>query len=265
MSSGSKWPKAKIGSVCKINPPKGETRNLDGNISVSFVPMQCVQENNKALGKAETRTLHEVDTGSYTYFRDSDVILAKVTPCFENGKAALAAGLENQIGFGSSELHVLRPSEYVDSGYLYRVITSPHFRKYALPRMTGTGGLRRVPASAIADYEFVLPPLSEQKRIAAILDSADAIRTKRKAAIEKLDQLAQSVFYEMFGDPVRNEKGWEMKTLSSLFEIERGGSPRPIQDYFTDDPTGLNWILISDATDSSKYIYSTKKRYEKKD
>ncbi|WP_374012001.1 restriction endonuclease subunit S [Pseudoxanthomonas koreensis] len=105
-----------------------------------------------------------------------------------------------------------------------------------------------------------LPELAEQRRIAAILDKADALRVKRREAIAKLDQLLQSVFLEMFGDPVANPKGWEKTCLSELFEIARGGSPRPIDDYITDAPDGINWIMIGDTVEGSKYITGTRRR-----
>ncbi|MGY0559480.1 restriction endonuclease subunit S [Luteimonas sp. A277] len=108
-----------------------------------------------------------------------------------------------------------------------------------------------------------LPPLKEQQRIAAILDKADALRAKRREAIAKLDQLLQSVFLDMFGDPVSNPKDWPKESLASLFEIARGGSPRPIDAYITDSPDGINWIMIGDTVEGSKYIDSTRKKIRK--
>lgn len=218
--------------------------------------MQEIAENQKEMNVASSRPFSEVATGSYTYFRNGDVLLAKVTPCFENGKAGIANDLINGIGFGSSELHTLRASDRISSDFIYRIVTSPHFRAYATPRMTGTGGLRRVPASAIASYEIPLPPLPEQKRIAAILDSADAIRTKRKAAIAMLDQLAQSVFLEMFGDPVKNEKGWESGTIRDLAISVNYGTSKPSQENGEFPYLRMNNLTYSGKLDLSdlKYI-----------
>jgi type I restriction enzyme S subunit len=107
---------------------------------------------------------------------------------------------------------------------------------------------------------LLLPPLPEQRRIAEILDKADALRAKRRAALAQLDTLTQSIFLDMFGDPATNPKGWPKASLEELFEIARGGSPRPIDDYITDDPDGINWIMIGDTVEGGKYITSTRKR-----
>ncbi len=106
--------------------------------------------------------------------------------------------------------------------------------------------------------EISLPPLKEQKRIAAILDKADAIRRKRQQAIDLTDQLLRSVFLDMFGDPVTNPKGWEKVKLEQLCDICRGGSPRPIQSYLGGT---IPWIKIGDATKGDDiYLYSTKEK-----
>jgi type I restriction enzyme S subunit len=102
------------------------------------------------------------------------------------------------------------------------MIWNPIFRKIAEKNMTGTAGQKRVPVDFLKKYKIPLPPLTEQKRIAAILDKADAVRKKRQKSIRLLDEFLQSVFLEMFGDPVKNEKGWEAKSLEELSSIISG-------------------------------------------
>ena len=114
--------------------------------------------------------------------------------------------------------------------------------------------------SSFRKLEIPLPPLPEQKRIAAILDAADALRAKRREALAQLDTLLQSTFLDMFGDPLTNPMGWEERSIDSVFWVARGGSPRPIQAYLTESNDGLNWIMIGDARPDSRYITSTKKR-----
>lgn len=116
------------------------------------------------------------------------------------------------------------------------------------------------PIDKLKALTIPLPPLPEQRRIAEILDKADALRAKRRAALTQLDTLTQSIFLDMFGDPATNPKGWPKASLEDLFEIARGGSPRPIDDYITDDPDGINWIMIGDTVEGGKYITSTRKR-----
>jgi len=118
----------------------------------------------------ETRTLAQVENG-YTYFRDGDVVIAKITPCFENGKGAVVRGLLEGVGFGTTELIVVRPKPQVTtSDYLGWLFTSPTFRKDAEGAMYGAGGQKRVPDSFVRDYLDAVPPLEEQSAIAAFLD-----------------------------------------------------------------------------------------------
>ncbi|MCU7805662.1 MAG: restriction endonuclease subunit S [Candidatus Thiodiazotropha sp. (ex Lucinoma borealis)] len=125
----------------------------------------------------------------------------------------------------------------------------------------GTGStFKQVSRSHIEEWNIPLPPLEEQKRIAAILDKADAVRRKRQQAIDLTDQLLRSVFLDMFGDPVTNPKGWEKVELGELCDICRGGSPRPIQNYLGGT---YPWIKIGDATkDNDIYIESTKEKIQ---
>ena len=159
-----------------------------------------------------------------------------------------------------SSLAILRPKrDAVDPKYFGHVLRSPSVLREAVKRKTGSA-IRRVILSDLKKVKIPLPPLPEQKRIAAILDKADALRAKRRAALAQLDTLTQSIFLDMFGDPATNPKGWPKASLDELFEIARGGSPRPIDDYITDAPDGINWIMIGDTVEGGKYITATKKR-----
>ena len=159
-----------------------------------------------------------------------------------------------------SSLAILRPKkDAVDAKFLGYVLRSPRVLDDALKRKTGSA-IRRVILSDLKKVRIPLPPLPGQQRIAEILDKADALRAKRRAAIAKLDTLTQSIFLDMFGDPATNPKGWPTSTLEELFEIARGGSPRPIDDYITESPDGVNWIMIGDAPEGAKYITATKKK-----
>jgi type I restriction enzyme S subunit len=106
----------------------------------------------------------------------------------------------------------------------------------------------------LAKFEIPLPPLVEQKRIAGILDAADALRAKRRKSLTQLDALLQSAFTHMFGDPVTNPKGWDKKRMGDIMRIRRGGSPRPIDRFLGGT---INWIKIGDATRSDDDLYIT--------
>ena len=207
------WPKVRIGEVATINPrlPK----DTDLSQEVSFLGMASVSEEGQLLTE-EARVLADVKKG-FTYFERGDVLLAKITPCFENGKCLKPGKISREIGFGSTEFHVVRTDESkLDAQYLFYMVWSNRFRFFGEKSMSGAAGQKRVSADFLRNYEIPLPPLKEQQRIAAILDKADAIRRKRQQAIALADEFLRAVFLDMFGDPVTNPKGWELKPLSSL-------------------------------------------------
>jgi type I restriction enzyme S subunit len=159
----------RLGDVAQINP-RFDKSSLADDTLVSFVPMAAVGAADGKIDTSTARPFVEVKKGSYTPFRDGDVLFAKVTPCMENGKMAVARDLKNGVGFGSSEFHVLRPSQELDAKYLYYFVSSQSFRKEAAGHMTGAVGLRRVPAAFLADAQLPLVPLEEQRNIVSEIE-----------------------------------------------------------------------------------------------
>src|SRR5216683_2409637 len=125
-----------IAEVCSINPRLPSAVASQKNRDVDFIPMANLGEDGRITVNG-SRKLHEVQK-AYTYFENGDVIVAKITPCMENGKAACVRNLPHKIGFGSTEFHVLRPQSGVDQGYLFHMVWSPYFRHEAAKNMTGT-------------------------------------------------------------------------------------------------------------------------------
>ena len=187
---------------------------------VAFVPMAAVSEEGR-LERHETRPVSEVAKG-YTPFTRGDVLMAKITPCMENGKAALVSDLATEQGFGSTEFHVLRARPGVDRRFLFYLVWNQRFRAEAAKHMTGSAGQKRVPASYLTQAPVPLVDPKQQRRIADILDKADAIRRKRKEAIALTEELLRSAFLEMFGDPVTNPKGWPVKPLGEVSDVAGG-------------------------------------------
>lgn len=217
----------KLGDVIEINPRSNHSLTSDSD--VAFLSMADISEDGQILA-TQTRPLNEVAKG-YTSFQNGDVLLAKITPCFENGKAALVQGMFSDVAFGSTEFHVLRPTEEIDGRYLYHLVWNPTFRAAGARRMTGSAGQKRVPTAFLSDFEIGLPRVEEQKRIAAILDKADSLRRKRQQAIRLADDFLRAVFLDMFGDPVTNPKGWPVKKLAEVGSLDRGVSKhRPRND-----------------------------------
>jgi len=188
------WKTKAIGEVCTIKPPKAEAKaKLADGDEVSFAPMEDLGIGEKYLQPRRTRRLGEVN-GSYTYFADGDVLLAKITPCFENGKLGVARGLTNGIGFGSSEYIVLRPGAALDAEFLYYYLAQPTFKEEGARSMTGAVGHKRVTKEFVEGYSIPLPPLPEQRRIVVILDGAFEAIATAKANTEKNLQHAREVF-----------------------------------------------------------------------
>ena len=217
----SRWPLVRLDEICEINPriPRGQRFTAD--LAVSFVPMSAIDEIGGKISQLETRLYAEVAKG-YTSFRNGDVLFAKITPCMENGKVAVADGLENGIGFGSTEFHVLRPSNNVLAEYVFYFIRQPQFRRLAKANFTGTAGQQRVPVSFLSSTQISLPPLPKQRRIVDILNHANSIRRLRREALEKARAMIPALFGEMFGDPVTNPRGWPRKKLGDFSEARLG-------------------------------------------
>jgi type I restriction enzyme S subunit len=161
------WVIASLGEVAGINPR--HSKGLDDTMPVTFVPMAGLSEAKPTFQFTEERPLGEVRKG-FTHFAEGDVLFAKITPCMENGKGAVARGLRNHLGCGTTELHVIRPLGRISPEYIYRFLAQDQVRRAARKNFTGTAGQARVPTSFIEDLEIPLPPLAEQRRIVAKLE-----------------------------------------------------------------------------------------------
>ncbi len=171
----------KLGNVCILNPKKSELISID-NMEISFIPMQAVSENGN-IDLSETKLINDVKTG-FTYFAENDVLFAKITPCMENGKGAVAKNLKNGIGFGSTEFHVIRPKKVINSIWLYTLTSLSSFRIEAQMHMTGSAGQKRVPIKFIDGYKIGIPPIELQNQFAEIVKQID----KQKLLLEQQKQ-----------------------------------------------------------------------------
>ncbi len=163
------WAEVTLPEISDINPSKPPRDALPARALVTFVPMPAVDAELGAITRPESRPFAQVRKG-FTAFRDDDVIMAKITPCMENGKAAVARSLQNGVGFGSTEFHVLRPNGAVLPDFLYHFIRRESYRKEAESEMTGSVGQKRVPSDFLKKTSIALPPLPEQARIIAKVD-----------------------------------------------------------------------------------------------
>lgn len=193
------WDIVELGEVCDINPKKSELSSLTDETLVSFVPMADINENQIDFVPQQTKPLGEVIKG-YTYFKEDDVLLAKVTPCFENGKAGIAKGLVNGFGFGSSEYYVLRPNEKILSTWIYLNIITDSFRKQGKLNMTGTGGLQRVPKDYVSSSLIPLPPVAAQSQIVVQINNELEMVNANRQLIRIFEQKIKDKIAKVWGE-----------------------------------------------------------------
>ena len=220
------WEVKKLCEICQINPSKAEARKkLLATDLVSFIPMSNLGIQSKTIPLSDNKLLSEV-VGSYTYFADNDVLLAKITPCFENGKIGIARDLTNGIGFGSSEYIVFRSTGIIEAEYLFYFLSQDSFRNSGARLMTGAVGHKRVAKDFIENHPILVPSLSEQKRIVSIVDEAfeaidiaiDNTKQNRTNARELFDSYLNAIF-------TQKGNGWEEKTLQQVsIKFSRGKS-----------------------------------------
>ena len=183
----STWPVKRMRFLVRRDVSEERRRVLDGVNRATFLPMEAVGDRGD-LDLSATRYVDEVRNG-YTQFVDGDVLVAKITPCFENGKGALVKATLNGIGFGTTELHVLTPTSEIDGRYLYYTTVSDRFRKLGEAAMFGAAGQKRVPEEFVANYRVPVPPIGQQRAIADYLDRETARLDALVAAKERLLKL----------------------------------------------------------------------------
>ncbi len=164
---------------------KSEISGLSDDTIISFVEMASVN-NYGYIDVMEDKMLGDVRKGSYTYFSEGDIIIAKITPCMENGKCAIAKGLKNNIGFGSSEFHTFRCNSKIRTEFLFGYLNRTSIRKQAADNMTGASGHRRVPIEFYENLDVPLPNIAKQNEVVAKVNEFEA---KIADAEKKLEHL----------------------------------------------------------------------------
>ena len=177
-----------------LNPSKP---NLDDNLNVTFLGMKDISEKGQ-VDLSTTKTYEEVKKG-FTNFENEDVLLAKITPCFENGKAAIVRNLLNGYGFGSTEFYVLRPHRNIIlPEYVYAMIKSYTFAEPGKYKMTGAAGQKRLPKDYILNYKFPLPPLEAQEQFAEKVREINSYIEEQQEELENAKQMFQSLLHHAF-------------------------------------------------------------------
>lgn len=191
--AGLHEPFVRLSEVAGLNPSKTELRQVADETVISFVEMTSVSERG-VIVQSVPMTLGSLRKSSYTYFSENDILIAKITPCMENGKCALATGLENGIGMGSTEFHVIRANpEYIQPTFLFALLNREVIRKNAAKVMTGASGHRRVPASFYEMLQIPLPSLAEQQKFVAKIEALEQQIAQAQAVIDGAPARKQAI------------------------------------------------------------------------
>ena len=263
-----------------FNPSKSEARGVSRDASVTFLPMEAVSELGD-LDLSNTKPLLDVYNG-YTYFRSGDVVVAKITPCFENGKGALIPDLATGIGFGTTEFHVLRPSHRIVGRYLSYVTRSVPFRSLGAAEMKGAAGQQRVPEDFIRDFRIPLPAITTQQAIADYLDEKtadlDALIAKKRKLLDLLAEeraalINQAVTKGLDSNmPMKNSgipwiggipAHWKIKRLKLTCRLETGHTPsRTEPSYWVEEECVIPWVSLNDTKTLVEHDTITETRYQ---
>lgn len=250
------WTTKKLSEIAYINPRE----SIGKGVVAKKVPMDKLQPFCRDVPEF---VLEEYKGG--TKFRNGDTIMARITPCLENGKIAKVSILsDDEVGFGSTEYIVFRAIDGVsDADFLYYLICSPLIRNPAIKSMVGSSGRQRVQTDVVANLDIELPPIEEQRKIGGLLKAIDDKIKLNNKINNNLEQQAMALFKSWFIDfePFNRQvpKTWINGVLGDFVEIKRGGSPRPIQDFLSD--SGFHWLKISDATGISSPFINEIKEY----
>ncbi|KYN80099.1 hypothetical protein ATY35_07600 [Vibrio cidicii] len=216
------WRWSRLLDLGEINPRNQVDEDTETVVMATFLPMAAVSELHSIPITGEVRPWSEIKKG-YTHFANGDVLLAKITPCFENGKSAVVQGLEYNIGSGSTEFHVFRPiSEDVNPAYVYLFVRSPLFRAKGEASMTGTAGQKRLPTDYFALCAMPLPPTEEQSRIVAKVDElmalCDQLETQQQKRRTLQNHLRQATLQAVAASQSPNELQETWQRLQANFD-----------------------------------------------
>jgi type I restriction enzyme, S subunit len=254
------WAISSLREVALVNPTLDKSAFDDG-LEVSFVPMPAVEAETGRIDVSQTKKFGEVKKG-YTPFQRGDVLFAKITPCMENGKMAVVPDLHNSIGFGSTEFHVLRAYEGVESKFLYYFVSSKSFRYDAEHNMAGAVGQKRVPTPYFEKCGIPLPPTNEQKRIVALIEELFSELDKGietfKTAREQLKVYRQAVLKQAFEGKLTAH--WRENNFDTI-RLQNFISGKEIKD-FPELPEGWLYTQLGEVIEEPKYGTSKKCDYD---
>ncbi|MGM1053589.1 MAG: restriction endonuclease subunit S, partial [Pseudomonadota bacterium] len=220
------WAWARLGNISQINP----RNDADDEVIASFIPMPMITTSFHGEHEQEARPWGEIKKG-YTHFADGDIAIAKITPCFENSKAAVFRNLKSGIGAGTTELHIARPlGETLNPFYILLCLKSPRFLSIGEQKMTGSAGQKRIPKDFFSGEPLPFPPLKEQHRIVEKVDELMAL----------CDRLEQQI-----GDQL---EAHEVLVETLLDTLTRSADAAEVAANWTRIAEHFNTLFITDAS-----------------
>lgn len=245
----SEWKEYKFSDFALVNP----TVKIPKDKNVSFVEMKDLENGKRYCLPSQERKL-----SGGSRFENGDTLFARITPCLENGKICQVKNLRNNIGFGSTEFHVLRGKENIsDTNFVFYLSRWKEVRDHAEMNFDGTSGRQRVPKQAFDDLVLTLPPLPEQKSIASILSSLDDKIDLLHRQNATLEAMAETLFRQWFMEEAKEE--WEEKTLDDVLSVKGGTTPSTSNPEFWGGNIG--WTSPRDITNlNGIYLFDTERK-----
>ena len=267
----SKWKVSRVKFFSILNPSKSQLKNISLDTEVTFLPMEAIGEQGE-LDTSKLKQLKDVVSG-YTYIGEGDVCIAKITPCFENGKGAVVKGLKNGIVFATTEVIPFRCFKQEDSKYLYYLLTSEPFTKIAEGSMYGAGGQKRVSDNFVGNYHFSEPPTDERTQIANFLDhetaKIDTLIEKQQQLIKLLKEKRQAIISHavtkgLNPNALMRDSGvewlgevpehWKVCRIKQVAKLESGHTPdKKIEAYWMD--CNIPWVSLNDSSQLKEVDY----------
>lgn len=270
-----KYKKVKLGDVIEFNPKE----TLKKNDIAKKIPMDALTPFTRKIDYFE---LSEFKGG--TKFKNNDTLMARITPCLENGKTSFVDVLEeNEVGFGSTEYFVLRAKEEeILPKYLYYLSISKKLRSAVIKSMTGTSGRQRAQKESLLNFQIFLPNITDQKKILGLLDSLDTKIELNNQMITTLEEVASALFKRWFvdfefpdenGNPYKSSGGkmidselgeipeeWKVKKISEVSDVKIGKTPPRKESKWFSKSEGLKWVSIADLGKTKLYVMNTKEK-----
>lgn len=241
----AEWVMKKLKDIADFNPRESLTKG----VVAKKIAMEKLQPFCRDIPGYELESF-----SGGTKFRNGDTIMARITPCLENGKTAKVAVLDDgEVGFGSTEYIVFRAKDGVDEDFIYYLVCSPIVREPAIKSMVGSSGRQRVQTDVVQNLEIMVPDYEEQKRISGILKLLDDKIAANTEINKNLEVQAQALYREMFVNTTNEQR--RTCRAEEYFDIAIGKTPpRKERQWFTTNPSDVTWVSISDMGSCGTYI-----------